>query len=163
MREDKKYDGKYILLLLTSDEELYKEEMAITFKRLTKIEHSFRSLKSLHDMEPVYHHANRRIKVHVFICTLAHLLERLLEKKLKNEDLEITAAESIKRLGRMKVTKTKLKDKKYLIRTDSQPKITEIFQALHYQPPSGIKFLSEYKNKINKTLSSGRAQSLLCK
>ncbi|MCF8001543.1 MAG: IS1634 family transposase [Halanaerobiales bacterium] len=140
IREDEKYDGKYILL--TSDEDLEKEEIATTFKRLTRIERSFRSLKSLHDLEPVFHSVDRRIKAHVFVCILAHLLERLLEQKMETEDLEITAAEAIKRLGRMKVTKTKLKDKEYLIRTDSTSEINEIFKALHYQPPSRVEIIS---------------------
>lgn len=43
IREDEKYDDKYILL--TSDG-IWKEEIATTFKRLTRIERSFRSLKS---------------------------------------------------------------------------------------------------------------------
>lgn len=141
IREDEKYDGKYILL--TNNEELKVDEIAVTFKRLTRIERSFRSLKSLHDLQPVYHSANRRIKAHVFICILAHLLERLLEKKLEKEDLDLTAAEAIKRLGRMKVTKAKLKDKEYLIRTDDMPEVSEIFKALHYRPPSRVEILSK--------------------
>src|SRR5690554_541648 len=140
IREDEKYDGKYILL--SSDEKLSKEEIAITFKRLTQIERSFRSLKSLHDLDPVYHYANRRIKAHVFVCILAHLLERLMEQKLKKEGLDITATQAIKRLGRMKVTRVKLKDKEYLIRTDTTREISTIFKALHYRPPSRVEYIT---------------------
>ncbi|MFW5981449.1 MAG: IS1634 family transposase [bacterium] len=136
IREDKKYDGKYILL--TNNNELDNAEIATTFKKLTQIERSFRSLKSLHDLQPVFHSVDQRIKAHVFICILAHLLERLMEKKLQKEGLEITAAEAIKKLGRMKLTRAKLKDKEFLIRTDDMPEVNEIFKALHYRPPSRI-------------------------
>ncbi|MFW6309321.1 MAG: IS1634 family transposase, partial [bacterium] len=140
IREDEKYDGKYILL--TSDDELAKEEIATTFKRLTRIERSFRNLKSLNDLDPVFHSANRRIKAHVFVCILAHLLERIMEKKLVKEDLKITSAKAITRLGRMKATKTEINDKKILVRTDSNEKTNEIFKALHYRPPSRVEIIS---------------------
>lgn len=139
IKKDEKYDGKYILL--TNNEELEINEIAVTFKRLTKIEQSFRSLKSLHDLQPVFHSTDQRIKAHVFVCILAHLLERLLEKNLEEEDLDLTAVEAIKRLGRMKVTRAKLKDKEFLIRTDDMPEVSEIFKALHYRPPSRIQEL----------------------
>ena len=140
IREDEKYDGKYILL--TSDDDLSKEEIATTFKRLTRIERSFRNLKSLNNLDPVFHSADRRIRAHVFVCILAHLLERIMEKKLEKEGLELTSAKAIKRLGRMKVTKTELNDKKFLVRTDSNKKISEIFKALHYRPPSRVEIIS---------------------
>lgn len=140
IREDKKYDGRYILL--TSDEKLPKEEIATTFKRLTTIERSFKNLKSLNDLDPVFHFADRRIKAHVFVCILAHLLERLMEQKLEKKGLEITASKALHRLARMKVTKTQINDKEFLIRSDSTSEINEIFKALHYRPPSRVKILS---------------------
>ena len=140
IREDAKYDGKYILL--TSDDELSKEEIATTFKRLTRIERSFRNLKSLNNLDPVFHSADRRIRAHVFVCILAHLLERIMEMKLEKEGLELTSSKALKRLGRMKATKTKLNDKEFLVRTDSNEKISEIFKALHYQPPSRVEIIS---------------------
>jgi transposase len=140
LREDEKYDGKYILL--SSDEKLSKEEIAITFKRLTRIERSFRSLKSLNNLDPVFHYADRRIKAHVFVCILAHLLERLMEQKLEKGGFDITAAKAIRRLGRMKATKVKLNDKEFLIRTDSTAEINEIFKGLHYRLPSRVEYIS---------------------
>jgi transposase len=90
----------------------------------------------------VFHYADRRIKAHVFICILAHLLERLMEQKLEKEGLDITAAKAIRRLGRMKVTKVQHNDKEFLIRTDTTPEINEIFKALHYRPPSRVGYIS---------------------
>jgi transposase len=141
IREDEKLDGKYILYTSTDSKDLDREEIATTYKRLSNIERSFRSLKSLHDLEPVFHHADRRIKAHVFICILAHLLERLMEKKFAQEDHDIIADRALKHLSRMEITKAELKDKKVLIRTDSQKEVSNIFKSLHYQPPSRVKVL----------------------
>ena len=53
------------------------------YKGLGHVERTFRSLKQVHlEMRPCYHKIDRRIKAHVFLCTLAyyvqwHLMERL--------------------------------------------------------------------------------------
>ena len=143
IREDEKLDGKYILYTSTNKDELSKREIASTYKKLSNIERSFRSLKSLQGMEPVYHHADRRIEAHVFVCILAHLLERLMEKKFDKEDLDMTAAKALEHLSRMKLTKTELKYKKFLIRTETTEEINKVFNALHYQHPKRVQHLSE--------------------
>lgn len=136
VRDDEKYDGKYILL--TSEKELTKEEIATTYKQLSKIERSFRQLKSLNDIEPVYHFTDDRIKAHAYLCILAHILECLMERKLEASDLKMTASKAIEILGRMKVINTKLNKKEYLIRTDMTAEQVEIFKALHYRPPARV-------------------------
>lgn len=139
IREDEKYDGKYILL--TSEKELSKETIVKNYKRLSNIERSFRSLKSLHKVDPVYHYVDRRIDAHVGICVLGHLLERVMEQKMEEANFSITATAAIEELGRMKVTKTQIKDTDYLIRTDSTPQMVDIFKALHYRLPCRVKEL----------------------
>ncbi len=141
IREDERYDGKYILL--TNDRQMEKEEIATTYKHLTQIERSFRSLKSLHDLEPVYHHADRRIRAHVAVCVLAHLLERVLEKKLASEGLEMTAEKALQALGRMKAIQSDIDGEPYLFRTEGDDEINSIFKALHYRPPSRVERLSD--------------------
>lgn len=145
LREDENYDGKYILL--TSETKMDTEEIATTYKRLNSIERSFRSLKSLQDMEPVYHHADRRIRAHVSLCVLSHLLERYMEKKLGSEGLSLTASKALRTLGRMKATRVTIKDSEYLIRTDSKEEISAIFKALHYRPPSRVEKLGKSSAK----------------
>ena len=107
---------------------------------MSNIERSFRSLKSLHELEPVFHHADRRIKAHVFICILAHLLERHMEKKFSKENFTMTAAKALEHLSRMKITRAHIKDKKFLIRTETQKEMNNIFKALHCQPPKRIDY-----------------------
>ena len=60
-----------------------KDEVVWNYKGLGHVERAFRSLKQVHlEMRPCYHKIDRRIKAHVFLCTLAyyvqwHLMERL--------------------------------------------------------------------------------------
>ncbi|HHV56085.1 MAG TPA: hypothetical protein GXX55_11680 [Firmicutes bacterium] len=69
-----RYDGKYVIR--TSYEQLDDAEAAKAYRDVQTIERSFRSLKSLEEINPVYHWRGRRIMRHVYVCVLAHLLER---------------------------------------------------------------------------------------
>jgi hypothetical protein len=51
IREDERYDGKYVLR--TSHPKLTKEDVAAAYKQLMMVERSFRSLKSLEELAPV--------------------------------------------------------------------------------------------------------------
>lgn len=136
IREEARYDGKYVIR--TSHKTLEPDELANAYKDLMLIERSFRSLKSLEEINPVYHWRTRRIKAHVHICVLAHLLERYLEKRLQAAGLKMTATEALRHLGRIHSVHFAVKDEFYRLRTQASPEAAAIFQALGYRPPSRI-------------------------
>ena len=76
-------DGCYIVNTDASAGAMDKDEVVENYKGLGHVERAFRSLKQVHlEMRPCYHKIDRRIKAHVFLCTLAyyvqwHLMERL--------------------------------------------------------------------------------------
>ena len=76
-------DGCYIVNTDASAGEMDKDEVVGNYKELGHVERAFRSLKQVHlEMRPCSHKIDRRIKAHVFLCTLAyyvqwHLMERL--------------------------------------------------------------------------------------
>jgi transposase len=73
-----KRDGKY--LLITNDETLSAEDVALGYKQLLRVEDCFRDLKSDIRIRPMFHHAPHRIKAHVSLCMMALLLERMAER-----------------------------------------------------------------------------------
>ena len=75
--EEARLDGKY--LLLTSDDSLSGEDVALGYRQLMEVERSWRSLKSELDLRPMYHRLDDRIRAHVLICWLALLLIRVVE------------------------------------------------------------------------------------
>lgn len=79
IREDAKYDGKY--LILTSDDMLAAEDVAIGYKQLVDIENAFRTLKQDLAIRPVYHRLEERIRAHVLLNWLALLLVRIAENR----------------------------------------------------------------------------------
>ncbi|HMD23816.1 MAG TPA: hypothetical protein VKH61_06925 [Streptosporangiaceae bacterium] len=48
-----------------------------------RVEQAFRTLKNGVDIRPVYHRLDKRIRAHVTLCTLAYLLERIVEVEAK--------------------------------------------------------------------------------
>jgi hypothetical protein len=59
------------------------------------VERGFRSLKDVIRLRPVWHHSPTRVKGHVFVAALALLLERLLEKLLKDAGVPLSAREAL--------------------------------------------------------------------
>lgn len=72
-------DGMWIVRSNTSN--LTTEQLIKTYKDLKIIEASFKVIKDVIELRPIYHHKDERVKGHVFICILAYLVTRLLEQK----------------------------------------------------------------------------------
>jgi transposase len=72
-------DGKF--LLSTSDPDISAEDVALGYKNLLEAERSFRDLKGILRLRPVYHRLEQRIRAHIVICWLALLLVRLIERQ----------------------------------------------------------------------------------
>ena len=52
------------------------EQAGLTYKRLAKVERAFRTMKSVDlQVRPIFHHLERRVKAHLFICMLAYYVE----------------------------------------------------------------------------------------
>ena len=96
-------------VLRTNNEALSDEEVVARYKELAQVERAFRDLKSFIDLRPLYHHAARRIASHVFICVLALLLERMIERRLKEAGFEgWTAQEALRVLKRIRLLRDRL-------------------------------------------------------
>ena len=72
-------DGKY--LLSTNDPHLSAEDVALGYKNLLEAERSFRDMKQVIELRPVYHRLDRRVQAHVLLCWLALLLVRVAERR----------------------------------------------------------------------------------
>ena len=52
-----------------------KKEVVESYKRLQKVEQAFRLMKTVQlEVRPIYHHREKRIRSHAFICLLASYL-----------------------------------------------------------------------------------------
>jgi len=86
-------DGSYILK--TDREDLNDEQVWRTYMLLTRAENAFRSMKSPLWERPIFHHLERRIPTHIFLCVLAYHLLVAIEKYFLDAH-EHTSWESIR-------------------------------------------------------------------
>jgi len=69
-------DGLYVIRTSLSKERMGAEDAVRRYKDLSKVERAFRSLKSIDlKIRPIYHHLERRVRSHIFLCMLAYYVE----------------------------------------------------------------------------------------
>jgi transposase len=72
-------DGGY--LLKTDRQDLGDEEIWRLYILLTRVEDAFRDMKSPLMERPIFHHLERRVQTHIFLCVLAYHLLVAIEKR----------------------------------------------------------------------------------
>ena len=98
---EKALEGKYVIQ--TEELDLGAVQAVEAYKDLSEIERSFRELKDLVEMRPIYHRRPKRVRAHIFIAALAFLLARALEKKLKAARVPMSSAQALEALRTMHV------------------------------------------------------------
>ena len=135
IKEEKRYDGKYVL---TTNTELSAKEVALAYKELWKIEKVFRELKTYLEIQPIYHRVERRIEAHIFLCFLALLLEWELSKRLKAINEKTRVHEVIDDLTKLKIVKLGYKEREFLVRTELRGKTYLAFKAASVRIPPRV-------------------------
>jgi hypothetical protein len=77
-KKEEVLDGVFVL---TGNTNLAPDEMIKAYKQEAIIEHSFRIIKDVVELRPIYHYNANRVKAHVFLCVLSYLVAALLERK----------------------------------------------------------------------------------
>jgi hypothetical protein len=128
---EEKLDGKW--LLVTNDTSLSAEDVALGYKRLLRVEASFRRLKHGIDVRPLYHRKGDRIRAHIFACVLALLLERIAE---------IRTGETWPRvrheLEKIQAVLLESDSHRILQTTRTPPRASNLFKALKIASPKQI-------------------------
>jgi hypothetical protein len=74
-------DGFYVIRTNVPSEQLNREEVVRSYKRLSKVERGFRSLKTVDlKIRPIHHRLEDRVRAHVLLCMLAYYVEWHLRK-----------------------------------------------------------------------------------
>ena len=73
-------DGSY--MLKTDRNDLSAEDVWRVYTLLTRAENAFRNMKSPLGERPIFHHVERRVETHIFLCVLAYHLLVAIEKTL---------------------------------------------------------------------------------
>ena len=92
LRQEELLEGKY--LIQTEEQHLSELEVVEIYKDLSDVERAFCSLKDVIDMRPIYHQKPKRVLGHIFVASLALLVDRALEKKLKGAGSDLSSKEA---------------------------------------------------------------------
>lgn len=116
-------DGTY--LLKSSRLDLGQEEMWRTYILLTRVEAAFRSMKSPLMERPIFHHLERRVETHIFLCVLAYHLLVCIERAFLDAGIHTSWATLREQLSTHQVLTARLpspqRKASLTIRRDSKP------------------------------------------
>jgi len=119
-----------ICMLVTNSSELKPNEVALGYRTLSEVEHAFKEIKNLLKIRPIYHYKDMRVRGHVFICVLAYLIEKFIEKKLKQAQLALSTQKALQKLISIRMVRYTLMKKSVCKITDVTKEQNEIFNAL---------------------------------
>jgi transposase len=105
-QQEQALEGKY--LIQTEEPNLSAPEAVAIYKELSEVERAFSELKDVIEMRPIYHQKARRVQAHIFVASLAFLLDRALEKKLKSTGLDLSSKQAWKILKTVRVVEIDL-------------------------------------------------------
>jgi transposase len=101
LQREEAYEGKYVIQ--TEEPQLTPVEAVTIYKELSEVERAFANLKDVIEMRPIYHRTDARVQAHIFVATLAFLLHRAIEKKLKAAGLDLSSTEALPALRSVRV------------------------------------------------------------
>lgn len=133
VREEARYDGKYVLRTTTA---LPEEAVALANKNLLWIERLFGELNHLLETRPIFHPwVKDNVKGHIFGCFLALYLVVVLRKKIEGLGRKVGWDDLIRDLSRLRAITLRLDGHRYLLRTDLTGVAHVAFQAVRLRPP----------------------------
>jgi transposase len=83
IEKEKRYAGYWVLS--TDLKEKSGKEIAKMYKGLWRIEETFREIKTVFKVRPIRHRREDRVEVHIWICVLAYLIEKIAEIEVRRK------------------------------------------------------------------------------
>jgi transposase len=127
MRKARQREG--MMILTTNSATLTDEEVARGYRTLWQAENAFRHIKDVVAIRPIRHWKDPRVKGHVFICVLAYTLERLLDIRMKEAGLAITARAALRELRTITVANLQIEGQTLRRRSDITTRQRQILKA----------------------------------
>lgn len=128
LQEEQILDGIFIIKSTAFD--LSPQELIRQYKNLAGVERAFKEIKDFLHLRPIRHHQDDRVRAHVFICVLSYLLEKIIEKRVRQAHLDITAREALDKLDDIRLAKNQIGKKVFLCPVQGDAEHKRILDAL---------------------------------
>lgn len=133
---DGRYDGLWVLRTNTT---LAPRIVALAYKDLWMVETIFRSMKSVLDTRPIYHHRDDTIRGHVFCSFLALLLRQELQRRLAAKHWSLEWAHVVRDLDALHETTVTIDARAYVVRSEAKGTVGRVFQACSVALPPALR------------------------
>lgn len=130
---ERELDGVYILR--TPNDELHPLKVIEGYKELADVERAFRTMKSSLDLRPFFHRKEHRVKAHAMICFLAFLMERIIERGLKEKGMDLSGQRALRHLKMLGIAVMEIGGVFYAYVTKPTRRHQEIFNRLKIKSP----------------------------
>ena len=128
IKDEARYDGKWVLP--TDLDDLPAEDVALRYKELWMVEDCIRSIKSILDTRPIYHHHDETIRGHVFCSFLALVLRKELQDRLTAANHSPEWADVLLDLESLQWVLVEHQGKRFRLRSEARGVCSQIFQAV---------------------------------
>jgi transposase len=135
---DARFDGIWVL---TTNTNLSAKEVALKYKELWMVEHTFRDMKSVIDTRPIYHKRDETIRGHIFCSFLALALNKELDDRLVSQGLQFEWADVKQDLKALQEVVMEENGATLAIRTECQGVCGKVFRAVGVAVPPTIRLM----------------------
>jgi transposase len=133
---EKRFDGTWVVRTNTN---LSAAEVALKYKQLWMVEDIFRSVKSLLETRPIYHHHDETIRGHVFCSFLALVVLKELEARLDERGKRYEWAMIRQDLKALQEVEVEMEGKAWYLRTDVHGICNDVFKAAGVAVPPAVR------------------------
>ncbi len=117
-------------MLRTDLDELSAEDVALRYKQLWMVEDCIRSIKSILETRPIFHHHDETIRGHVFCSFLALMIRKELQDRLTAAGYSPEWADVLRDLEALQWVEVEYQRKRFRLRTSARSACSQVFQAV---------------------------------
>ena len=133
IERDSLFDGYYALSF--SDDNMKAEDISSAYHHLWKIEESFRTMKSLFEVRPIFHWTSHRIQGHVLLNFILLVMEHNILLKLRNNNSPLSHQNIRDAINKMQKSVLQLGNKNINSYAPSSQEQKDILAALNINLP----------------------------
>jgi transposase len=133
---EERFDGKWVLRTNT---DLDSATVALKYKQLWTVEDIFRTMKTILETRPIYHHWDETIRGHVFCSFLALVIRKQLQDRIDRKGWKLEWANVVDDIDALEEITLSHQGNEFVLRTETKGVAGKMFQAAGVALPQVLK------------------------